>query len=82
MKKESTMTRKVVHVTPKSEGTWAVKSTGTTKAFRIFESKHEAIQAAKLVAKNAQLGQVKIHGQNGRIQTEYTYGKDPSRYKG
>jgi len=34
------------------------------------------------VAKQADLGQVVVKKQNGRVQIEYTYGEDPRRDKG
>jgi len=45
-----------------------------------FENKADAIQRAKDLAKQAELGQVLIHGEDNRIQKEHTYGKDPKRY--
>jgi len=76
------MSRKVVHVTPDGDGGWNVKSAGAEKAAANFENKAEAIDRAKEIAKNASLGQVKIHGMDRKIQTEYTYGKDPRKYIG
>jgi len=69
--------RKVYHVT-KNQGTgWDVKKEGGKKASANFDTKQEAVQRGRGLAKNAPLGQIKIHGQNGKIQTEHTYGKDP-----
>jgi len=76
------MSRKVVHVTPAVKSGWNVKSAGAEKAAAHFENKAKAIERAKEIAKNATLGQVKIHGVDRKIQTEYTYGKDPRKYKG
>jgi len=47
----------------------------------VFENKEKAIKKARVIAKKQELGQLKIHGKNGQIQTEYTYGADPMRYK-
>lgn len=60
----------------KSDG-WDVKQEGGKRASGNFSTKQEAIQRGKELAKNAPLGQIKIHGQDGKIQTEHTYGKDP-----
>lgn len=76
------MSRKVVHVVSDKEGGWNVKSEKTSRAAANFENKSDAIDKAKEIAKNAPLGQVKIHGLDSKIQTEYTYGKDPRKYKG
>ena len=74
--------RKVIHVVPRSSGNWAVKSEGADKASSVHANKDKAIDRAKELAKAAPLGQVKIHKQDGTIQTEYTYGKDPEKYPG
>ena len=59
-----------------------MKKEGGQKASGNFGTKQEAIQRGKGLAKSAPLGQIKIHGQNGKIQTEHTYGKDPYPPKG
>lgn len=74
--------RKRVWVSPDGDGGWDVKSQGAERAARSFDDKIDAVDFAKQVAKNAPLGQVLIQGRDGRIQTEYTYGKDPREYKG
>lgn len=75
--------RRVYHVTPVAgEGDWKVKERGAERAVRVFENKGDAIDLAKDLAKNADLGQVIIHGKDRVIQTEYTYGKDPRNIKG
>lgn len=70
--------RKTYHVTKNTQGDgWNVKKEGAGRASGNFDTKQEAVQRGKELAKNAPLGQIKIHGQNGKIQTEHTYGKDP-----
>lgn len=69
--------RKVYHVTKDSDGGWNVKKENAQRASGNFDTKNEAVQRSKELAKNAPLGQIKIHGQDGKIQTEHTYGKDP-----
>ena len=49
----------------------------TGKASGSHDTKAEAIARAKELAKKQALGQVIIHKQDGTIQTEHTYGKDP-----
>lgn len=45
-----------------------------------------AIKVARQLARDIQkaggLAQVRVFGRNGRIQTEWTYGRDPRRSKG
>jgi uncharacterized protein YdaT len=74
--------RKVIHVVPCQDGNWAVKKEGADRASSIYSRKDEAIDRAKEIAKRAELGQVKIHKENGTFQTEHTYGKDPEKYLG
>lgn len=76
------MPRKIVYVNPDGEGGWNVKSRGAEKAAGNYENKSDAIERAKEIAKNAPLGQVVVKKTNGKIQTEYTYGKDPYPPKG
>ena len=74
--------RKVYHVTPRADGRWDVEAAGSAKPSNTFDRKADAVDRAKELAKKQPLGQVKIQSEKGRIQTEYTYGKDPRRYKG
>ena len=74
--------RKVYHVTPDSEGGWDVEKEGGQRPSGHFDKKSDAIDRGKELAKSGPLGQIKIHKQDGTIQTEYTYGKDPYPPKG
>lgn len=76
------MSRKVYHVTPAGDGDWKVKREGASRADSVHEGKGDAVDRAKDLAKEAPLGQIIIHGQDGKIQTEHTYGKDPNPPKG
>ena len=73
--------RKVFHVVGNRDS-WDVKPEGIGQSVSHHRSKDAAVQTARTIAKNQDLGQVKIHGTDGKIQTEYTYGKDPRRTKG
>ncbi len=79
------MGRTVYHVTPRHTENgleWAVKREGTERAAVIVPNKSEAIQTAKDILDNYKLSQLIIHDKSNVIQTEYTYGKDPEKYKG
>ncbi len=76
------MNRKTYHVTPSSNGDWKVKAEGNTRASGLHDTKVDALEQAKILAKSHTLGQVVVHGTDGKIQTEYTYGKDPYPPKG
>ena len=69
--------RTTYHVTKNQDSGWNVKKEGSQRASGIFDNKHQAVIRGKELAKGAPLGQIKIHGRNGKIQTEHTYGKDP-----
>ena len=69
--------RTTYHVTNNKSGGWDVKKAGGQRSSDNFGTKREAIQRGKQLAKNVPLGQIKIHGQNGKIQTEHTYRRDP-----
>lgn len=74
--------RTVVHVIPNPQSGWDVKKEGSQGVVSHHNKKENAVAKGKQVAKSAALGQIKIHGQNGKIQTEYTYGNDPKRSRG
>ena len=75
------MHRKIYHVTKKDD-CWQGKLEGASRASVTAPTKEEAVEKTRELAKAAPLGQVKIHKENGVLQTEYTYGQDPRRYKG
>ena len=74
--------REVYSVVPGGKGGWDVKREGGARASSHHDTKSAAVQDARARAKKAELGQVRVHGQDGKIQTEWTYGKDPRRTRG
>lgn len=74
--------RKVYHVTKDSEGGWGVLKEGGKRASAHLETKAEAVERGKELAKAGGHGQIKIHKEDGNIQTEHTYGKDQYPPKG
>ena len=74
--------RVTYHVVPDEALGWTVKKEGARRASATAATKQEAIVRAKELAKQQALGQVVVHGRNGAIQTEWTYGKDPTRHPG
>ena len=74
--------RRTYHVTPRPDGGWRVTGESASRASSSHDTKAEAIARAKELAKKQTLGQVIIHKQDGTIQTEHTYGKDPYPPKG
>lgn len=77
--------RVTIHVLPNKKGgikDWVIKEAGKKQPIAVFTNKENAIKKAQAIAKKEVLGQLKIHRKDGQIQTEYTYGADPKRYKG
>lgn len=73
--------RTVYHVTKGED--WRITKEGGDRASGTAETKAEAIQRAVELARGAGgLAQVKIHREDGTIQSERTYGNDPRKYPG
>jgi hypothetical protein len=81
VKKKNMSKRTVYHVTPAQAG-WKVKAEGADRARVVTDTKAEAVGAARTIGNNEKPAQVVIHGRDGVIQTEHTYGSDPEKYKG
>lgn len=73
--------RKTYHVTNR-DGDWIVQAEKAARASSKHSNKAEAADRAVDLAKSQGLSQVIIHRQDGTIQEERTYGKDPSPPKG
>jgi hypothetical protein len=68
------------HVVKHNEG-WAIRGAGNEKSTKIVDTKEQAVNIARGIAKN-QHSELVIHGRNGRIQEKNTYGSDPFPPKG
>lgn len=75
------MAQKIYHVIPVGNA-WRVTRIGARCADSMHQRKVDAIARAKALAQGAAVRQVRVHGRNGKIQIEYTYGKDPRRTRG
>ena len=74
-----TSQRQIFHVVPYVNG-WELRLGGSDAEHGLlgaWDHKELAIERAKELAKDAELGQVIVHGEDGRIQDEFTYGADP-----
>ena len=69
------MAKRNQHVVPLGNG-WAVKGAGNERFTVITETKKEALEVAREIAKNNH-SELVIHGKDGRIQDKDSYGKDP-----
>ncbi len=70
------------HVTyNKDSGTWNVKGEGNSRATKITDTKQQAIDTARKIARN-QGSELVIHGKDNKIQSKDSHGKDPFPPKG
>ena len=75
--------RKIYHVLPDdTSGRRRVLLRKAKKASATADTKDEAVGRAIELAKNNMPSQVIVRKMDGTVQKEYTYGKDPVRYKG
>jgi hypothetical protein len=68
------------HVVPNG-GDWAVKGAGAKRATEVLPTKREAVQRGREISRN-QGTELFIHGQDGKIQSRDSHGKDPFPPKG
>jgi hypothetical protein len=68
-------------VTTDPKGGWRAEKQGSSRATARSDSKQEVVKRARELARS-QRGRLVIHGRDGRIQEERTYGPDPSRSTG
>ncbi|MBN9504351.1 MAG: hypothetical protein BGO01_08545 [Armatimonadetes bacterium 55-13] len=69
------MSKKQVHVVPQG-GSWAVKSTGASKASKVTSTQQEAVQVARKIAINNR-AELVVHRQDGSIRSKDSFGNDP-----
>ena len=74
------MAKKNQHVVPLGNG-WAVKAAGATRVTIITTKQSDAITVAKNIAKNNQ-SELIVHGKDGKIREQNSYGKDSNPPKG
>lgn len=66
--------KKNQHVIP-HKGKWAIKGEGNKKVTKITDTKKQAIEIAKKIAKNKNV-EVVIHNKKGEIIDKDSYGND------
>ena len=76
---QTTKDRVVYHVVPNSSAEKWLVSQENAEFRKEFDTKEEAVEFAKERARNAELGQVKVHKKDGNMEYESTYGDDPRR---
>lgn len=73
-------TKRNQHVVPSGKD-WAVKGAGASRATEILPTKSQAVNRAREISQN-QGTELFIHGQDGKIQSRDSHGKDPYPPKG
>lgn len=81
-KGKSSSGRKSYHVVKRSDGSWGVKGAGSKRVSSTHRTRKAAQKAATKLAKGHGKGQVVVHGRDGKIRTEHTYGSDPNPPEG
>lgn len=71
------MSKQSQHVVKNSKGGWSVKSSGSSKARKNFDTQEKAINYGRKVAKN-QKSELYIHGRDGKIRDKDSYRNDPN----
>lgn len=71
--------RVVYHVVPNSSAEKWVVSQENADYRSEHDTKEKAVQEARRLAQQADLGQIKVHRKNGNMEYESTYGEDPRR---
>lgn len=72
--------KNMIFVSPRKEG-WAVKTVGTKRAAAIVDTKAEAFEIGRQIAKNNELELV-VQNLDGKIGLRNSYGNDPTESKG
>lgn len=72
---------KNVYVSPRKDGTTAVKKEGAKRASVVSGTKKEALQEGRKIAKKEQ-SELIVKGKDGKIQNKDSFGNDPHLPKG
>jgi hypothetical protein len=68
--------RTVYHVSPNVNG-WEIRQEGSDVTEFLVDDKDNALNHARELARANEPSQVVVHTQDGRFETEWTYGDDP-----
>lgn len=67
-------TETVLHVVPDDQVGWKVKDESATGTESSFETKKEALDSARELARSNEPSRLVVHGEDGAIQRSHTYG--------
>ena len=75
------MNRKIYHVFRRDDA-WHVRRAGARRSVGYYRTQKYAMFVAILTATTNRRSQIVLHGRDGRIRKEWTYGDDPRRTRG
>ncbi len=73
--------KKAQHVVPKSDGGWAVRKTGSSRASKVFTTERDAVRYAKQVAQK-EGADIYVHRSDGTVRDHDSYARDAHASKG
>jgi hypothetical protein len=71
------MSKKDVHVTPRSEGGWGVGREGAQRQSSLHDSQAAAAAEGRWLARQDSV-EFNLHGRDGQIRQKDSYGNDPN----
>ena len=71
------MSKKSQHVVPNLKGGWSVKSQGSDRAVKTFDTQSDAVSWARSKSRKEGLDLI-VHGRDGTIRSSDSYGRDPT----
>lgn len=69
---------KVYHLQPAGDDGWEIRAEGAERATRVFDTKDEALTAARELARTTVPSELVIHRRDGSEADRHAYGQDPS----
>ena len=71
------MSKKSQHVVPNLRGGWSVKSYGSERAAKTFDTQSDAVSWARSKSRKEGLDLI-VHGRDGTVRFSNSYRRDPS----
>jgi uncharacterized protein YdaT len=68
---------KAQHVSPRSDGRWSVRSTGSPRASKLFDTRQEAYEHAERIAEKG-MTDLFVHASDGSVRDWKSFAKPAS----
>lgn len=75
------MSKKDVHVTPRSDGGWGVGREGAQRQSSLHDTQAAAAAEGRRLARQDGV-EFNLHGRNGQVREKDSYGNDPNPPRG